>query len=100
MVVVPQEGFLFNGTLMENVRLARPDATDDQIVDAMDSIGILHRFAVLPRSEERRVGKECAVRVDLGGRRLFKKKKKDTPQDHSIHTNTNTHYPLSPIKNQ
>src|SRR3546814_12928733 len=27
------------------------------------------------RSEERRVGKECAVRVDLGGRRLIKKKK-------------------------
>src|SRR3546814_20721203 len=28
------------------------------------------------RSEERRVGKECAVRVDHGGRRLIKKKKK------------------------
>src|SRR3546814_14406417 len=28
------------------------------------------------RSEERRVGKECSVRVDLGGRRRIKKKKK------------------------
>src|SRR3546814_17171898 len=28
------------------------------------------------RSEERRVGKEWAVRVDLGGRRIIKKKKK------------------------
>src|SRR3546814_11921378 len=28
------------------------------------------------RSEERRVGKECVVRVDLGGRRIIKKKKK------------------------
>src|SRR3546814_13370780 len=27
------------------------------------------------RSEERRVGKECVVRVDLGGRRILKKKK-------------------------
>src|SRR3546814_21179949 len=26
------------------------------------------------RSEERRVGKECVVRVDLGGRRIIKKK--------------------------
>src|SRR3546814_14280612 len=26
------------------------------------------------RSEERRVGKECAVRVDLGGRRIINKK--------------------------
>src|SRR3546814_13462867 len=28
-----------------------------------------------PRSEERRVGKEWVVRVDLGGRRIIKKKK-------------------------
>src|SRR3546814_12382656 len=28
------------------------------------------------RSEERRVGKECSVRVDLGGRRIIKNKKK------------------------
>src|SRR3546814_12603651 len=28
------------------------------------------------RSEERRVGKECSVRVDLGGRRIIKKKRK------------------------
>src|SRR3546814_17001236 len=28
------------------------------------------------RSEERRVGKECVVRVDLGGRRILKKKRK------------------------
>src|SRR3546814_12726981 len=27
------------------------------------------------RSEERRVGKECSVRVELGGRRIIKKKK-------------------------
>src|SRR3546814_11768091 len=31
------------------------------------------------RSEERRVGKECAVRVDLGGRRIIKQNKTDAP---------------------
>src|SRR3546814_18075949 len=30
------------------------------------------------RSEERRVGKECVIRVDLGGRRIIKKKKQHT----------------------
>src|SRR3546814_13120662 len=30
----------------------------------------------LERSEERRVGKDVSVRVDLGGRRIIKKKKK------------------------
>src|SRR3546814_20017706 len=28
----------------------------------------------VPRSEERRVGKECVVRVDLGGRRIINNK--------------------------
>src|SRR3546814_10953520 len=32
--------------------------------------------ALLPRSEERRVGKSVSVRVDLGGRRIIKKKKR------------------------
>ena len=48
LAVVPQEGFLFNGALADNVRLGRPDATDDEVVAAMDSIGILDRFADLP----------------------------------------------------
>src|SRR3546814_14164479 len=44
-------------------------------------IGTVHAIALcnlaeLTRSEERRAGKECAVRVDLGGRRSIKKKKK------------------------
>src|SRR3546814_15682791 len=30
------------------------------------------------RSEERRVGKECAVRVDLGGRRIIQKKTRNS----------------------
>src|SRR3546814_11505193 len=34
------------------------------------------------RSEERRVGKECVVRVDLGGRRIIKKKKKKQLIEH------------------
>src|SRR3546814_15544474 len=35
-------------------------------------------IAATCRSEERRVGKECVVRVDLGGRRIIKKKKSRT----------------------
>ena len=59
MAVVPQEGFLFNGTLLDNIRLARPDATDDEVAAAMESIGILDRFADLPdglRTEVRERG--------------------------------------------
>src|SRR3546814_17925810 len=38
--------------------------------------GLEDRLPVL-RSEERRVGKSVSVRVDLGGRRILKKKKKE-----------------------
>src|SRR3546814_20701665 len=34
-------------------------------------------FDIRSRSEERRVGKECVIRVDPGGRRIIKKKKKN-----------------------
>src|SRR3546814_12080128 len=34
------------------------------------------RRLMLERSEERRVGKECVIRVDLGGRRIIKKNNK------------------------
>jgi ATP-binding cassette subfamily B protein len=70
MVVVPQEGFLFNGTLMENVRLARPDATDDQIVAAMDSIGILSRFSGLPEGLHTEV-RERGSRFSAGEKQLI-----------------------------
>jgi len=48
VVVVPQEGFLFNGTIMENVRLAREGATDADVLAALEAIGVSERFADLP----------------------------------------------------
>src|SRR3546814_18273423 len=42
------------------------------------------------RSEERRVGKECAVRVDLGGRRILKKKKNKCRKSYDNTSRTNT----------
>src|SRR5580765_939886 len=37
--VVPQEGFLFAGTVRENIAFGRPDATDEQIVLAAKTVG-------------------------------------------------------------
>src|SRR3546814_15926192 len=44
------------------------------------------------RSEERRVGKECVIRVDLGGRRIIKKKTKATIHSIKHPSETNTHH--------
>ena len=38
--VVPQEPFLFAGSLRYNIAFARPDATDDQVWEAVDAVGL------------------------------------------------------------
>src|SRR5439155_817653 len=44
IVMLPQEGHLFSGTIADNVRLAYPDASDEEVVRALDEIGALERF--------------------------------------------------------
>ena len=48
IVVVPQEGFLFTGTVRDNVRVGRPDATDAEVDAAIAALGVAERFAALP----------------------------------------------------
>jgi ATP-binding cassette subfamily B protein len=48
IVVVPQEGFLFGGTIRDNVLVARPDATDDEIRNAIDALDLGARFEAFP----------------------------------------------------
>ncbi len=69
VVVVPQEGFLFNGTILENVRLARASATDDEVLAAMDAIGVRDRFQVLPEGLHTEV-RERGSRLSAGEKQL------------------------------
>ncbi|HVM67388.1 MAG TPA: ABC transporter ATP-binding protein [Acidimicrobiales bacterium] len=39
IVVVPQEGHLFGGTVADNVRLGRPSATDEEVAAALRALG-------------------------------------------------------------
>ncbi len=39
MGIVLQDAFLFSGTVMDNIRFARPDATDDEVINAAKIIG-------------------------------------------------------------
>jgi ATP-binding cassette subfamily B protein len=69
IVVVPQEGFLFGGTVLDNIRIARPDATDDDIAAALESIGVLERFTELPEGLHTEV-RERGSRLSAGERQL------------------------------
>ncbi|MFQ5556897.1 MAG: ABC transporter ATP-binding protein [Acidimicrobiales bacterium] len=39
--VVPQEPFLFAGTVRTNVGFARPDASDEELLEALEAVGVL-----------------------------------------------------------
>ena len=56
MVLVPQEGFLFDDTLAANVRYGRLDATEDDILASADELGLGDWLAGLPRGLDTRVG--------------------------------------------
>ena len=69
IMFVPQEGHLFSGTIAENVRLGRPDASDDETRDALRRIGALERFEALPGGLETDV-RSRGVRLSSGERQL------------------------------
>jgi len=69
IVVVPQEGFLFNGSIRDNVRIARGDATDDQVDEALRVIGVYDRFASLPDGLDTEV-RERGSRLSAGEKQL------------------------------
>lgn len=69
IVVVPQEGFLFSGTIGDNIRLARPTASDDQVRAALERLGITDVFASLPDGLDTEVH-ERGSRLSAGERQL------------------------------
>ena len=56
VVLVPQEGFLFDDTIAANVRYGQLGATEDEIVAAAEEIGLGDWLAGLPHGVRTRVG--------------------------------------------
>lgn len=69
IVVVPQEGFLFNGTIRENLRIAKSDATDAEIDSALHALGVYERFMAFPEGLDTEVH-ERGSRLSAGERQL------------------------------
>jgi ABC-type multidrug transport system fused ATPase/permease subunit len=67
--VVPQEGFLFAGTVADNIAFGRPDAPAEEIVRAAQTVGA-HEFILrLENGYETELG-ERGTRLSLGQRQL------------------------------
>jgi ATP-binding cassette, subfamily B, bacterial len=67
--IVPQEGFLFGGTVAENIAFGRPEATREEIEAAADAVGA-HAFILeLEDGYETHLG-ERGTRLSLGQRQL------------------------------
>jgi ATP-binding cassette subfamily B protein len=69
VVLVPQEGFLFESDILENVRFANPSATEGQVRLAFSELGLDDWLDQLPAGLETKVGQRGEA-LSVGERQL------------------------------
>jgi ATP-binding cassette subfamily B protein len=67
--IVPQEGFLFSGSVRENVAFGRPEASEEEIEAAIATVGATEFVAALPDGLDTQVG-ERGIQLSAGQRQL------------------------------
>jgi ABC-type multidrug transport system fused ATPase/permease subunit len=67
--IVPQEGFLFSGSVRENVAFGRPEASAEEIEAALAAVGATDFVAALPHGLDTEVG-ERGIQLSAGQRQL------------------------------
>ncbi len=70
MGIVPQEAFLFSGTIAENIAFGRPDATAEQVRQAATAVGAEQFISELPSGYDTEVG-ERGAQLSAGQRQLI-----------------------------
>ena len=69
VVMVPQEGVLFRGSIADNVRMGRPEATPDELLAAFDRLGLREWLTELPAGLDTQVGERGSA-LSVGERQL------------------------------
>ncbi|MEV4091610.1 ABC transporter ATP-binding protein [Streptosporangium saharense] len=69
VVLVTQENFLFTGSIADNVRFGRPEATMDEVVEAATAVGAHGFVSALAEGYDTQVGKHGG-RLSAGQRQL------------------------------
>lgn len=67
---VQQNNFLFAGSVIENIRFARPSASETQVRSTLQTLDCLDLLQALPRGLETQVGEKSAS-LSLGQRQLI-----------------------------
>jgi len=67
--IVPQEGFLFSGSVRENIAFGRPEAAPEEIETAVAAVGATNFISALPDGIDTQVG-ERGVQLSAGQRQL------------------------------
>ena len=67
--IVPQEGFLFSGTIRENIAFGRPEASEEEVVAAARAVGAEAFVGRLPDGYDTGVG-ERGVALSAGQRQI------------------------------
>jgi ABC-type multidrug transport system fused ATPase/permease subunit len=67
--IVPQEGFLFSGSVRENVAFGRPEASEAEIEAAIAAVGATEFVSKLPEGLDTEVG-ERGIQLSAGQRQL------------------------------
>ena len=67
--IVPQEGFLFAGTIRDNIAFGKPEATLDEVMAAAEAVGASEFIADLPEGYDTEI-EERGARLSIGQRQL------------------------------
>jgi ABC-type multidrug transport system fused ATPase/permease subunit len=67
--IVPQEGFLFSGSIRENVAFGRPEASEEEIDAGLAAVGATEFVTKLPQGLDTEVG-ERGIQLSAGQRQL------------------------------
>ncbi len=67
--IVPQEGFLFSGTVRSNIAFGRPEASLDDVVAAAQAVGADEFIRALPEGYDTQI-QERGARLSIGQRQL------------------------------
>ena len=68
--IVPQDSFLFSGSIYQNIVFGRPEASEQEVIDAAKAVGAHDFIEELPNSYQTDV-RERGARLSVGQRQLI-----------------------------